>query len=250
MPARFIAVASAISVGIGGVLFGAPASAEVQPAVLSATVSPTNVTIDSPTTRHINVSVVLSAPADAYGLDAIAIDPVTLMSEDIRFKNPSGDGLTWIGDIQTSRYDWYYGTYGIGNFEVDWWEGVKYESTYHSNEAISSPPLGYTIKGATRLSISKSRNLKRGKALAVRGNLTRFDSVGFDGFAKGTAVLQQRRPGKPWNRLTSRIASQYENGALAVSVKPKSTTYYRWVFAETRDSVAATSKAMKVTVVR
>lgn len=243
---RVISIAAASTVGAAALLAGVPtASAAVRPALVSVTISPANVVITNPTTQHMTVTAILSTPAD--DLDALAIEPVTLQSKSIDFSNPSSDGITWVYDLQTSRYEWYYGTYDVGTFEVDWWEGAEYESTYHSNEAITAPPLKYTIKGATRLTIGKSRTVKRGMAVVVRGSLTRFDSVGFDGFANAKAVLQSRRPGRSWVNVATRTANAY-SPVLAVSVKPSSTTHYRWLFTEKRDSKAATSVVMKVKV--
>ncbi len=153
--------------------------------------------------------------------------------------------------METSRYDWYNGTYGIGTFEASWWEGAEYESVHHANEGIAAPALGYTIRGATHLSIGKSRTLKRGKALAVSGNLTRLDSVGYDGFGSARATLQSHLLGRAWKNVATRSADEYSRGALvAVSVRPKRTTFYRWLFTEKRDSKAAHSPVMKVTVRR
>jgi hypothetical protein len=210
--------------------------------------------MNSPETRHQTITVVLSQPAS--DLHAVYMEPVTLSYHDtFGFSNPSRDGVTWVANWTQTPEASFYGTYTIGTFEVSWWEGAQYESVHHVSELIASPAMGYAVKGATRLTISKSRTSKRGQPLVVNGTVKGYDEVAFQSIPQYThtatvrVTLQQHRPGHAWTKVRTITVPPSEK-VLATTVKPKTTTYYRWLFPERRDYKASTSPVMKVRIVR
>jgi hypothetical protein len=100
--------------------------------------------------------------------------------------------------------------------------------------------------------VSKSgdtiKTLQRGKPAFVGTRVLRSGT-----WLNGVRVtLQSHKVGRPWTNVTTRTTATMAGtkGMAIAKVKPRVTTYYRWLFAGTGTSTGSNSAAVKIKVTR
>jgi hypothetical protein len=238
-----------------------PASAQVKPAVASISISQSRWVLADSGTKHVVVTVMLTAPA--WGLSSLRINPLDEFGgyETDDYTNPSGDLVTWVEDISfctTCGTPW--GTSRFASFSAWWDEDPSTGAGRHSADPVTSPAASYTVQAATRLAISRSRKVHGATVLIAKGILLAygqdFSEVSYTGVVHSKVQLQAHRPGKPWHVVAtvkgvvgSHPASWEDMRYLSYPVALRHTTYYRWVYKEAAATKGAVSNTMKVTII-
>jgi hypothetical protein len=145
------------------------------------------------------------------------------------------DGLFEAADATTWKAGGMY-TYGDGTSSDDF-------LSYNAGTAIWGNLATAKVQRAARLTADASPEpVAKGKTITVKGKLTRadWDSSSYKGYTGQKAVLQFRVEGSKTYTNVKAITSG-TGGALSTTVKASKSGYYRYVFAGTTTTAAATA---------